>query len=87
MTRRINPAADARVRGWRTMFQGLAFAALTAVVFVLLPVFSSATSWDDLDWRLIGFALVQAVGTSILSWVQRTYLDGHNDPTPLTDDA
>lgn len=84
MSPRAARTADARTRGWRTIAQGAAFAAITAAVMVLLPALSSARSWSDIDWRLLAFSLVQAVGTGVLSWVQRTCID-RGDPTPMTE--
>jgi hypothetical protein len=75
--------ADAANRSVRVFLQGLGFAVLAAIVMVLYPVFSGAHSWGDLDWSLIGFALIQAAGTSALAYFMRTVLDPSGFPTPL----
>lgn len=82
MSPRAARTADAKRRGWRTIAQGIAFAVATALFMAVYPMFSSATSWADLDWSLIGFAVFQAVMTGVFGWFQRTYLD-KGDPTPL----
>lgn len=71
--------ADAGNRTWRTFLQGLGFTILAAVVMVLLPVFTSATGWSSFDLSLIGFSLVQAIGTAVLAWLMRTYVDTRTD--------
>jgi hypothetical protein len=74
---------DARNRSFRTFLVGLAFAVLTAVGLVLVPVFTSANSWDDIHWSLLGFSLVQAVVTSLFAYILRAKLDASGFPTPL----
>lgn len=75
--------ADAGNRSLRTFLQGLAFTVLTAIVLVLYPVVSSAHSWGDVHWSLLGFALAQAIGTAVLAYVMRAKLDASGFPTPL----
>lgn len=67
--------SDAGNRTMRTFLQGLGFTILAAAVMVLLPVFTSATGWSSFDPTLIGFSLVQAVGTAVLAWLMRTVVD------------
>lgn len=67
--------ADAGNRAWRTFVQGLGFTILAAAVMVLLPVFTNASSWSSFDLGTIAFSLVQAVGTAVLSWLMRQYVD------------
>lgn len=75
--------ADAGNRSLRVLLQGVGFAILAAVVMVLYPVLSSAHGWDDLHWSLLGFSLLQAVGTAVLAYFMRTVLDPSGFPTPL----
>lgn len=75
--------ADAANRSLRTALQGLAFTVLTAIVLVLVPIFSSADGWDDFDWKLIGFSVVQAVAMAVFAYVMRLKLDSSGVPTPL----
>ena len=74
---------DASNRALRTFLQGLGYAVLAAVVMVLYPVVTGAHSWGDFNWPLIGFALTQAVGTAVLSYLMRKVLDPSGIPTPL----
>lgn len=74
--------ADARNRALRTFLQGVGYAVLAAAVMVLLPVFTSAKSWADFNWSVIAFALAQAVGMAVLSYVMRKVLDPSRIPTP-----
>lgn len=76
-------AADARNRALRTFLQGLGYAVLAAIVMVLLPVFTDAHGWGDFQWKVLSFALVQAVGMTVLSYVMRKVLDPSGVPTPL----
>lgn len=80
-TRRLK--ADATNRSLRTFLQGLGFAVLTAAVLVLYPVFTDGRSLEDVDWKLLGFSLIQVAGTAVLSYVMRTVLDKSAFPTPL----
>lgn len=75
--------ADARNRAVRTLLNGLGFTVLTAIVLVLMPVFSDAKGWDDIDLGTLGFALFQAVGMAALSYIMRSVLDPSGIPTPL----
>ena len=83
MTSHLRRKSDAANRGLRTFLQGLAFAVLAAVAMVLYPVFTSAHGWGDLHWSLLSFALVQAVGMAVLSYLMRTVLDPSRIRTPL----
>jgi ABC-type amino acid transport system permease subunit len=74
---------DASNRALRTFLQGLGFTILAAVVMVLLPAFTNAQGWGDFHWGLLAFAIVQACGTSFLSYLMRTVLDPSRVPTPL----
>ena len=68
-TRRVDKSADARSRAVRTFLQGLAYTVAAAIVMVLLPVITNARGWADLQWEVIGFSLVQAVGMAVMSWL------------------
>lgn len=77
---------DARNRAVRTLVQGLAFDMLAAVVLVGFTALSAAQSWGDLEWTLIGFAVVKSAGISGLSYLMRTVLDRETDiVAPPTD--
>lgn len=67
--------ADARNRALRTLLQGLAFDVAAAVALVLFSAFSSAVSWDELDWSLIVFAVVKSGAIAALSYLMRTVFD------------
>lgn len=74
---------DARNRALRTFIQGLAADVIAAVVLLVLPVFSNATGWQDIDWKVLGFLLAKTVAVTALSFVMRQYLDPSGLPTPL----
>ena len=74
---------DARNRALRTFVQGLAADVLAAVILLVLPVFSSATGWQDIDWKVLAFLLAKTVAVTALSFVMRQYLDASKVPTPL----
>lgn len=76
-------AADARNRALRTFLQGLVADVAAAVVLLVLPVFTSAQGWQDLDWRILGFLLAKTVVVTGLSYLMRTVLDRSAIPTPL----
>lgn len=76
-------ANDARNRALRTFLQGLTADVLAAVVLLVLPVFSNATGWQDVDWKVLGFLLAKTVAVTALSYLMRTYLDRSGIPTPL----
>lgn len=74
---------DAKNRALRTFLQSLAVDVGIAVCLVLYNVFSDATGWDSLDWKIIGFSLAKTVVVSITSFVMRRFLDSSSVPTPL----
>lgn len=76
-------AADARNRALRTFLQGIGADVLAAVILLVLPVFTSAQGWQDIDWKILGFLLAKTVVVTGLSYVMRTYLDRSAIPTPL----
>lgn len=67
----VGTATDARNRAVRTFLQGLGFDVLAALVLLLLPVFSSASGWDDFDWHLLLFLFVKTVVVTALSYLMR----------------
>lgn len=67
----IRVAQDAQDRAWRTLLQGLSFDVAAAVVLVLFTAFSSAESWGDLQWTLIGFTVAKSIVVSGLSYLMR----------------
>lgn len=76
-------AADARNRALRTFLQGLAADVAAAVVLLVLPVFTNAQGWQDIDWKVMGFLLAKTVVVTGLSYLMRTVLDRSRIPTPL----
>lgn len=74
---------DARNRALRTFLQGLASDVAAAVILLVLPVFTDATGWQDIDWKVMGFLLAKTALVTALSYVMRQYLDGSAIPTPL----
>lgn len=66
-----NGKATATFRAKRTGVQGL----LAAVLIAIGGVFTSLQVDADIDWRLVGLAVGQAVLTAFISFL-------HNDPTP-----
>lgn len=64
---------DAKNRAIRTFVQGIAGSILIAVALVLLPLFTSASGWDDFDWKVMSFLVVQAVVVAALSYVMRAF--------------
>lgn len=74
---------DAKNRALRTFLVGLATDVLGAVVLLFTPLITSANSWSDLDWKLMGFLLAKTVLSTAFSYLLRTILDGSKIPTPL----
>ena len=70
---------DARNRALRTFLQGLASDVLAAVILLVLPVFTNAQGWQDVDWKILGFLLAKTVVVTALSYVMRTWLDKRTD--------
>lgn len=70
---------DAKNRALRTFAQGLAADVLAAVILLVLPVFSNAQGWQDIDWKVLGFLLAKTVVVTGLSFVMRQYLDKSTD--------
>ncbi len=70
---------DARNRALRTFLQGLASDVLAAVILLVLPVFTNAQGWQDVDWKILGFLLAKTVVVTALSYVMRTWLDKRPD--------
>lgn len=64
---------DARNRAIRTFVQGLAANILVAVALIVLPIFTSATGWQDIDWKIMGFLVVQTVVVTVLSYLMRAF--------------
>lgn len=82
----MNPTplnVDARNRALRSFIVGLAIDVAVAVALLLVNVFGSAQSWDDLDWKIIAFSLGKTLATTIGSYVLRRFADGSAIPTPL----
>lgn len=75
-------AADARNRALRTFLQGLAADVAAAAVLLVLPVFTNASGWQDIDWKILGFLLAKTVVVTGLSYLMRTVLDRSRFPTP-----
>ncbi|WP_435109380.1 hypothetical protein [Nocardiopsis synnemataformans] len=59
---------DARTRGWRTAFQGLASTVLVAVAALTLDV---VTPGEAIEWAAYGMAAGTAALTAVAAWVQR----------------
>jgi hypothetical protein len=76
-------AADARNRALRTFLQGIAADVLAAVALLVLPIFTNANGWQDIDWKILGFLLAKTVVVTGLSYLMRTVLDRSRIPTPL----
>lgn len=74
---------DAKNRALRTFLVGLATDVLGAVVLLLTPLITSANSWSDLDWKLMGFLLAKTAVSTAFSYLLRTVLDPSKFPTPL----
>lgn len=74
---------DARNRALRTFLQGLAIDLMAACVLLLLPLFTAAQDWSDIDWRILGFLLAKTVSVTGMSYVMRVFLDPSRLPTPL----
>lgn len=75
--------ADAKNRALRTFLQGLATDVAAALILYLLPIFTGATGWQDLDFKLMGFMVAKTIVVTAFSYVMRKYLDGSGVPTPL----
>lgn len=86
MTDLARLTADARNRALRTFLQALSVDVGVAVALLLLPVFTSADSWGDFQWQVLGFLLFKTIGVSVLSFVMRRYLDKTGaTPVPPSD--
>lgn len=70
---------DARNRALRVFLQGLALDVLLAVALVVYDATQSA----EVDYRLLGAALLRTVLQSAASYVMRRVLDPSRLPTPL----
>lgn len=75
--------ADAKNRSLRVLLNGALYTVGLAVVMVLLPVFTSAGGWADLDWSRIGWSVFQAAVMAGIAYLMRTVLDPSKVPTPL----
>ena len=63
--------ADARNRSIRSLVQGLVFDTLVAVAMIIIPIFTTATAWEDLDWKLLGFLVFKSIIVSVFSYLMR----------------
>lgn len=70
---------DARNRALRTFVQGLASDVIAAVVLLVLPVFTSATGWQNIDWKILSFLIAKTIVVTGLSYVMRQYIDKKTD--------
>jgi hypothetical protein len=75
--------ADGRNRALRTFLVGLATDVLAAVVLLLAPIVSSAQSWGDFQWSVMGFMLAKTAVSTAFSYLLRTVIDRSGIPTPL----
>lgn len=78
---------DARNRALRTFVQGLSVDALAAIGLIILPLLTTAQSFDDVDWKVLIFLVVKSVVVSAFSYVMRRFGDPSGVPslTPPTD--
>lgn len=74
---------DATNRGWRSLLVALTIDVGVAVVLVLVTYFAEHNSWGELEWAILGFALVKSALQAVGSFVLRRFVDASRFPTPL----
>lgn len=63
--------ASAKNRAWRTFLQNAATDVLAALVLLIFPVISSASGWQDIDWKVMGFMVAKTIVASFLAYLMR----------------
>jgi len=74
---------DATNRAARTLYVQLGIDVLVAVVMLLATTFGTANSWDEFNWKVLGFSLAKTIVSTIGSFVLRRFVDASSVPTPL----
>lgn len=66
-----SPAADASVRGLRTLAQGLAVDVLAAIAIAATAALAGGIEWTRAYWLALGLAVGKSVLTALVSYIAR----------------
>jgi hypothetical protein len=75
--------ADAKNRALRTFLQNLGVDVVVAALAVLIPVFTDANAFGELEWKIIAFSVGKTIVLTAFAFIMRRFLDKSAFPTPL----
>lgn len=74
---------DATNRAVRTAYQQLAIDVGVAVAMLIATTVGTADSWDEFNWKVLGFSVAKTIVATAASFVMRRFMDTSSVPTPL----